>query len=370
MWTRIREYYEFVANAGPLIRWAAAGGLLLLIVGAVEVVKRVAANRLEGLSESEGLSTLEYLGDIVRATSYIFHVAVGLYLVQPLLHLAEPRAQFLSKLLMVVVFFQVGRWVAAAVTTGIERYRASLDDDPAQTTALSVITLFCHVAVWASILLLVLANLGFEITALVASLGVGGLAIALALQNILGDLFAALSIIVDEPFVHGDFIIVEDYMGVVENIGLKTTRVRSLSGEQIVFSNQDLLNSRVRNYQRMQERRILFNFGVVYQTSEEQIEEIPGIVQTIIEDLEMARFDRAHFKDFGESALDFEVVYYVRSPDYPDYMDTQQAINMELVREFRDRGIEFAYPTRTIHVAGPEEMPSPEATEPTPAASG
>jgi len=357
MWQQIRQFSESILETGPFVRWAAAGVAVLVVVGVVEAVKRLLANRLERLSESRRLSTLEYLGEVVRATSYAFHVAVGLYLAGPLLQVAEPRAEFVSDALMVVVLYQFGRWAAAAVSTGIERYRGSLGDDPAQTTALSVIKLFGHVAVWAAITLLALANLGFEITALIASLGVGGIAIALAVQNILGDLFAALSIIVDEPFVHGDFIIVEDYMGVVENIGLKTTRIRSLSGEQIVFSNQDLLNSRVRNYQRMEERRILFNFGVVYQTTEEQLDEIPAIVRSIIEEEEMARFDRAHFSDFGDSALEFEVVYYVLSSDYPVYMDTQQAINLEMVREFRDRGIEFAYPTRTVHVAGPEGLP-------------
>jgi small-conductance mechanosensitive channel len=187
---------------------------------------------------------------------------------------------------------------------------------------------------------------------LVAGLGIGGIAVALALQNVLGDLFASLSIILDKPFVLGDFIIVGDLLGVVEKIGLKTTRVRSLSGEQLIFANSDLLSSRIRNFKRMQERRIAFGFGVLYQTKPEQLEAIPGMVKGIIEGQENARFDRAHFKGFGESAYDFEVVYFLNTPDYVAYMDCQQAINLGICRGLAERGVEFAYPTRTIYLHG------------------
>jgi small-conductance mechanosensitive channel len=189
-----------------------------------------------------------------------------------------------------------------------------------------------------------------DVTALVAGMGIGGIAVALALQNILGDLFASLSIVLDKPFVIGDFIIVGELMGGVEKIGLKTTRVRSLSGEQLIFSNSDLLNSRIRNYKRMQERRIPFGFGVTYQTTPDQLEAIPALIKSIIECEEGLRFDRAHFKGFGESSYDFEVVYYINTPDYNAYMDAQQTINLALCRGFAERGIEFAYPTRTIHM--------------------
>jgi small-conductance mechanosensitive channel len=183
---------------------------------------------------------------------------------------------------------------------------------------------------------------------------VGSIAVALAIQNILADLFASLSIALDQPFVIGDFIIVDDYLGTVENIGLKTTRVRSLSGEQLVFANNDLLNSRIRNYKRMGERRVLFTFGVIYQTPIEQLEQISAWVKEIIQTHEQARFDRAHFKSFGDSALVFEVVYYVQSPDYNLYMDIQQAINLALMKRFEKNGIEFAYPTQTLFIAKQE----------------
>jgi len=174
--------------------------------------------------------------------------------------------------------------------------------------------------------------------------------VALAVQNILADLFASLSIALDQPFVIGDFIIVGDYLGTVENIGLKTTRVRSLSGEQLIFANNDLLNSRIRNYKRMGERRVVFSFGVTYQTAYDKLKTIPGVVQDIIESYENTRFDRAHFSEFGDFSLAFEVVYFVRSPDYNEYMDIQQGINLALVEHFEQEGIEFAYPTQTLFV--------------------
>jgi small-conductance mechanosensitive channel len=206
------------------------------------------------------------------------------------------------------------------------------------------------VVLWAAVVLIALDNLGVHITTLVAGLGVGGIAVALAVQNILGDLFSSVTIILDKPFVIGDFIIVGDFLGSVEHIGLKTTRVRSLSGEQLVFANSDLLKSRIRNFKQMTERRIVFAFGVIYQTAADKLAAIPGLVREIVEAQPQARFDRAHFKAFGGSSLDFEVVYWVTNPDYNLYMDIQQAINLGLFRRFAAEGIEFAYPTQTLYV--------------------
>ncbi|MCB0033710.1 MAG: mechanosensitive ion channel family protein [Anaerolineales bacterium] len=226
-----------------------------------------------------------------------------------------------------------------------------MEDHAAQVTTMRALAFVAKFVIYSIVLLVALDNVpGVEITTLIASLGIGGVAVALAVQNILGDLFASLSISLDKPFVIGDFITVGDDAGQVEQIGLKTTRLRSISGEQLIFSNSDLLNSRVRNYKRMQERRIVFSFGVVYSTPAAQLEEIPRRVQEIIEQQENARFDRAHFKSFGNSSLDYEVVYYVLSNDYALYMTIQQAINLALYRLFQEQEIEFAFPTRTVYV--------------------
>jgi small-conductance mechanosensitive channel len=200
------------------------------------------------------------------------------------------------------------------------------------------------------VLLLDLYNLGVNITALVAGLGVGGIAVALAVQTILGDLFASLSIVLDKPFVVGDFLVVDDMLGAVEYVGLKTTRIRSLSGEQLVFSNSDLLSSRIRNYGRMFERRVSFDVGVTYQTPRDKLIKIPVIIRDAVEGQDKTRFDRSHFKAYGDFALVFESVYYVLGPDYNEYMDIQQAINLHLHECFEQEGIEFAYPTQTVFV--------------------
>jgi small-conductance mechanosensitive channel len=200
--------------------------------------------------------------------------------------------------------------------------------------------------------LLALDNMGVNITGLVAGLGIGGIAVALALQNILGDLFASLSIILDKPFVIGDFIVVDQLMGTVEHVGLKTTRIRSLSGEQVIFSNAGLLQSRIRNFKRMAERRVVFTVGVTYQTPYEKLARISALLREAVELQQGVRFDRAHFKEYGDFALVYEIVYFVTSPDYNKYMDIQQAINFEIYRRFQQEGLEFAYPTQTLFVQG------------------
>ncbi|MGJ8654326.1 MAG: mechanosensitive ion channel family protein [Opitutaceae bacterium] len=253
--------------------------------------------------------------------------------------------------LLIALTIQVALWANRMVSAYIIFFTdAKKENNPGAVSAIQGMSFIVRLVIWSVALLLVVDNLGYDVTALVAGLGITGIAVALALQNILGDLFASLSIVLDKPFVIGDFIIVGDLMGVVERIGLKTTRVRSLSGEQLIFSNSDLLNSRVRNFKRMQERRVAFGFGVIYQTTPEQLESIPVKIKSIVEGIENARFDRAHFKGFGESSYDFEVVYYVLTADYAQYMDIQQSINLALCRWFAEEGIDFAYPTRTLFI--------------------
>jgi len=184
--------------------------------------------------------------------------------------------------------------------------------------------------------------------------------VALAAQNILGDLFASLSIVLDKPFVVGDFLIVGDFLGSVEKVGVKTTRLRSLSGEQLVFSNNDLLGSRIRNYGRMFERRVLFSIGVIYQTPPDKLRLAATILREAVQAQDKVRFDRAHFKSYGDFALSFEVVYYVLSPDYNVYMDIQQAINLLIYERFAEEQIEFAYPTQTLFVSRADDASSGE----------
>lgn len=212
----------------------------------------------------------------------------------------------------------------------------------------SILTLL-KVLVWGIAVLFLLDNLGFDVNAVVAGLGIGGVAVALAAQTILGDLFNYFVIVFDRPFVDGDFIVVDEFMGEIERIGIKSTRIRSLGGDLLIVSNSNLMSSRIRNFKRMEKRRIVFAFGVVYQTPPDKLERIPSMVREIIESMAKTKFDRSHFKAYGDSSLDFETVYFVLDRDYNIYMDIQHAVNIAIMKRFLDEGIDFAYPTRTLY---------------------
>jgi small-conductance mechanosensitive channel len=226
-------------------------------------------------------------------------------------------------------------------------------DEVDRITTLGALSFVLRLGLYALVLIVALDNVpGVEVTALIGSLGISGIAVALAVQNVLGDLFASLSIALDKPFVLGDFVEIGADSGTVEHIGLKTTRIRRISGEQLVVGNTDLLNSRIRNYGRMAERRVVFGVDVAGETPHEKLERIPEMLREIIEAQLQVRFGRAHFSTFGDSSLTYEVVYFILDPEYDLYMDTQQAINLAIVRRFAAEGIQIPYPTQTVYVAG------------------
>ncbi|MEM9805916.1 MAG: mechanosensitive ion channel family protein [Cyanobacteria bacterium P01_D01_bin.56] len=206
------------------------------------------------------------------------------------------------------------------------------------------------VIVWAIGIVFLLDNLGFDISAVVAGLGIGGIAVALAAQGILGDLFSYVSILFDRPFELGDFIIVGDFVGTVEHIGLKTTRLQSLTGEELIIANTDITSSRIQNFKRMARRRIAFSLGVTYDTTTEQMKQIPSIIKNIIDRTDSVTFDRAHFSSYGDFSLNYEVVYFVETNDYSAYMDVQQSIYLAVKEAFESRSIVFAYPTQTVYL--------------------
>jgi len=235
-------------------------------------------------------------------------------------------------------------------TEGFAMYLAKKGKTASLERSLKGITGILKIIIWGLAVTFFLDNLGFKISAVIAGLGIGGVAVALAAQAVLGDLFSYFAIVFDRPFEIGDFIIIGDYLGVIEHIGIKTTRIRSLGGEQLIFSNTDLTNSRVRNYKRMQKRRVVFKLGVTYQTPLAKLKAIPGMIEKIIKNVKDTVFDRAHFSTYGDFNLVIEVVYYVLSSDYNKYMDTQQQINFAIKEEFEKEKIEFAYPTQTLYM--------------------
>jgi small-conductance mechanosensitive channel len=284
------------------------------------------------------------------------------------LHLLDLPARWetrVSQLWFVTVALQVALWGTKLIEVLLQRYllrhagpaAASATVPPQATVSATLIGWALQTALWTVVALAVLSNLGFNITAFIASLGIGGIAVALAAQNILGDLFASVSIALDKPFEVGDAIASGSVAGTVEHVGLKTTRLRSASGEQIVVSNTELIKDSLKNYKRMQTRRIEFKFGITYSATPEQAAAVPEIVRRVIEAQPEVKFDRAHFTSFGESSLDYVVVYIMQTADYGVYMDTQQTVNIALMREFAAIGVEFAFPTRTVQL-----LPAP-ATE-------
>lgn len=251
--------------------------------------------------------------------------------------------------LILLTIFGV-RFLLAIIVYGLENYWVKKEKDVAKKQGLKGILMTVKVIAWGLAIIILLDNFGIKVSALIAGLGIGGVAIALAAQSILGDLFSYFSIFFDRPFEIGDFIIVGDLLGTVEHIGIKTTRVRSLGGEQLVFSNTDLTNSRVRNYKRMNKRRVVFRLGVIYETGLRKLKEIPVVITNIIKGVNDTVFDRTHFFSYGDFSLVFEVVYYVIGSDYNKYMDIQQEINLKIKEEFEKHGIEFAYPTQTLYL--------------------
>lgn len=337
--------------------WVIALSVFLISLALLSILKTVIHRRFRALARRTATDIDDFIAELFRRIKFYFLVALALYFGVQFLSLPAAVKTAIAKLVVIALLFQGAVWGGGLFDYWRERAsRKKGEVDAASKTTHAALAFLFRIALWSIVLLLALENLGVNITALVAGLGVGGVAIALALQNVLGDLFAHISILLDKPFVLDDFIIVDEHMGTVQHIGLKTTRLRSLGGEQLVFSNSDLLKSRIRNYKRMEERRVLFSLGVIYQTPAEKLAAIPGMIRQVVEAQNQTRFDRSNFKDFGDFSLNFETVYYVLSPDYNTYMNIQEAINLAIFRRFAKEGIEFAYPTRTIFL----EKPSPE----------
>jgi small-conductance mechanosensitive channel len=343
-------YAVLEANAAE--DFALALGVLLAVPLALALGKRLASAVLR-----EGIPAA-----VVRATSHWLLLPVAVYAAALALEL-PPRLERVAAIgALLALLAQGGLWASRALAAWFElRFRDARTRDPDGATTLRLIGFAVQGLLWLLVALLALDQLGFDVTALIAGLGIGGVALALAVQSILGDVFACAAIALDKPFVVGDFIVVDGLRGTVENVGLKTTRVRSLDGELLVFSNGDLLKSRVRNFKRMRERRIQFGVGVTYGTPADKLRRVPGWLRQAVEAQPKARFDRAHFKGYGDSALEFEVVYYVLEPDYNVYMDVQQSLNLAIYERFAAEGVEFAFPTRTLFVkpdSGIERRPS------------
>jgi small-conductance mechanosensitive channel len=331
-----------------LERWAIALAVGLLSYLILAQVTRFLTKRVTAIAQRTSSRIDDVIAEVLANTNRFIIFLVAVLMGCNMLDLPAKWELRLSQAWVIVIGIQVALWLNRAINVWMREFvdRSAAPELRNRATTTTMVFLI-RLLVLLTVALTVLANLGVNITAFVASLGIGGIAIALALQTILSDLFASLSIGLDKPFEVGDFIIVDDMQGTVEYIGVKTTRLRSLSGEQLVRSNTELLKSPIRNYKRMSERRALFSFRIAYQTPVGKVAELSEVVRAIITAVPQTRFDRAHFQKFGDNGLDFEVVYYVLAPDYNIYMDVQQQINLELMRACEERGIDLV-PSTTM----------------------
>ncbi|MDD3030798.1 MAG: mechanosensitive ion channel family protein [Atribacterota bacterium] len=344
-------FLQQVYFGNQLIDYIIALGIFILLVFLINVLKKFLIKLLSSFARK---STTRVDDKFVEAFQNKIKPFVNLlyfgafYLGFTQLKIPSSLEKIVNIAIIALLIFFGVRFILSIFSYFLENYLIKKESNATRITAIRGVETFFRIIIWIIAFIILLDNLGIQVSALIAGLGIGGIAVALAAQNILGDLFSYFIIFFDHPFEIGDFITIDAFSGTIESIGIKTTRIRSLSGEEIVFSNTDLVNSRLRNYKRMRRRRILFKFGVIYQTSLEQLKGIPDLVTEIIKQLNGAILDRVHFASFGDFSLDFEVVYYVNSRDYSRYMDIQQEINFKMKEEFEKRGIEFAYPTQTL----------------------
>ncbi len=334
---------EFLGNS--ISQYLVAFLLFVAIWVAVIIFRSIILVRLQTLADKTTTKYDNRLVEGVVSISHFFYVFLSIYLTVKTLNIDDTITQVFDAIFLFLIIYEVMKLIQVLVEMTFAKASSSKD-----ATMLNALRLITAIVVWTIGILLMLENFGFDITTLAASLGIGGIAIALAAQNILGDLFSSFSIYFDKPFRIGDFIIVGSDMGTVKKIGLKTTRLQALRGEELVISNQELTSTRIQNFKQMDKRRISFHIGVEYSTPTKQLEVIPKLIKQVITNAKLADFDRSHFYQFGDFSLLFETVYYVTSADYNEYMDTQQEINLGIRKAFEKEGILMAFPTQTLHV--------------------
>jgi small-conductance mechanosensitive channel len=350
------EYLSQIYFGNSLESWLSALIIFLLAYVVIGILGRALLLYLIHHNKDRSPTATELLESLVKRTNLIFLFLLALFLASRFLVLPPSVSRFLEVMAVIAFVLQFVFWALAALDFWVrQRVKAKPGEEAVNATTFGAISLLVKITLWSLAALIILQNITqMDLNALIAALGVGGIAVALAVQNILGDLFSSISISMDKPFILGDDIAVDDLRGTVEYIGLKSTRLRSVSGEQLIFSNSDLLSSRVHNFQRLQRRRVAFNVNISYLTPSEKLAKVPKILQECVETQAQVTFSQAYFKEFGPNALVFECAYFVEVPDFPVHRDSRHAINLEICRRFAEQGIELAY-------AG---MPPPPAGNP------
>lgn len=335
----VREYLTALA--------VIAGGILLVLI-----IKKLIVKRLQRwAAKTPGIWDDFVVESVSRFLVPIFLWTVVYWGIH-LLHLSHIAHRVIAVATSILLTYYVLRLISSIILLLLKTEIRRREHGEEKIKQLGGLIMIINLVIWFLGLIFLLSNWGIEVTPIIAGLGIGGIAVALAAQNILGDLFSYFVIFFDRPFEAGDFIIVDDKMGTIEYVGIKTTHIRALGGEQIIIGNSTLANSRIHNYKRMARRRVLFSIDVEYGTPVETLEKIPAMLRSIVEEQQMITFDRAHFAAYKDWSLRFEVVYYVLSADYNVFMDTQQKINFGIYREFQKQKIGFAFPTQSLFLKG------------------
>ena len=340
---------EYMGNT--VKEYLIALGIYFVLYISFKVFRSILLGRLKKLAQATSTKFDDELVNVFEKVHPYFYDLVALYIAFKFVNIPENFMSILDGAFVILLSIQavisLENFLAYIIKNVFMTATANKEQDQ---TALNAIRLIVKIILWSVGLLMILSNLGVNISSLVASLGIGGIAVALAAQNILGDLFSSFSIYFDKPFEIGDFIIVGTDMGTVQKIGMKSTRIRTLQGEELVISNKELTTARIQNFKKMEKRRIVFSIGVTYDTNLEKVKKIPEILSKIVDDNPRAELDRAHFKEFGASSLNFEIVYNHLSGDYKEYMDIRQEMNFAIKDIFEKEGIEMAFPTQTLHL--------------------
>jgi small-conductance mechanosensitive channel len=345
----MNSFWDKVFCGNTIRDWLIAILIIAFSIFLLHLIKTLVLAQLRKWSRKTNTTIDDFLVVAIEKSALPFFYLWSVYIGLSYLSFEQKAQNILGIALMVTATFFAIRLITSVINYLVENFTRSQQDAETKRKQARGIVIIVNIIIWITGVVFLIDNLGYDITTLVAGLGIGGIAIALAAQAVLGDLFSYFVIFFDKPFEIGDFIIIGDKMGTVEYVGIKTTRIRALSGEQLIISNTDLTNSRVQNYKRMETRRVVFSISVLYETPGEKLKEIPNIVRRIIEEQANLKFDRAHFSSFGSSSLNFEIVYFVPSADYNLYMDKQQEINLAIFEEFEKENIGFAYPTQKIY---------------------
>jgi small-conductance mechanosensitive channel len=334
----------------PPTEWLIAGIIGAVVWAALWILRDLIASRYKKHSGARNPTLIRLIAYLIGSTTQLFFFAVALDAAQASLTLPDRVQRIVANTALILILTQVGLWAGRAVRFYLEMKELERGADRVFAGSLDIINFVARMLIWSLLILVALDNLGVNITALLAGLGVGGVAVALALQNVLGDLFASLSIALDKPFVIGDSLTIDTFIGKVEHIGIKTTRLRSESGEQIILSNADILKSRVRNFGRLSQLRILATIRLDYDTPTDKLKQLPKLLEDIVREHAQARFERCHLKTLGESSFQFELSYFVQQPNVNPMLDLQQAVNFRIIDELRRLGVEFAYPTQLVYL--------------------